>query len=341
MKYFWGLLSFVIAACAAILIRPDLLSFSRDFVLSTPLAQIMSLRVWIAGGLLFAAVALFVFSVVRRKLLGMGRIAAVLGAVLLIFSGIQFGMIAERGISNPGKLGPDRGVSLSSSGNGDITVLTYNTLGGRTGMADVSQLAVSNGADVIVLPETSSAHGQELVDALRESGLDFQQFDTHTSEYDPEFRSTVLLVSRGLGEYEQADIVPDSAAGVSARPVSGQGPVFVGVHPIAPLPALIDEWRSETRSVYSVCSEPNFIMAGDFNSTVDHQLAQGFSCADAAYQAGSGAVGTWPASTPALLAAPIDRVLHDGEHYTGSDAAVVSVGDSDHRGLLVRLSVKK
>lgn len=250
-------------------------------------------------------------------------------------------MLIERGISNPGKLDSDRGVSLSAQGNGDITVLTYNTLGGQTAMKLVSELVVNNGVDVVILPETSVAHGHELVTMLAKNGLDFQQFDNHASEYDPEFRSTVLLVSRALGSYEESDLASSLAGGVSARPVTGEGPVFIGVHPIAPLPALIDQWRWETHSVYSLCSEPNFIMAGDFNSTVDHQMAHGFSCADGAYEAGSGAVGTWPASTPAILSAPIDRVLHDGKRYTGSDAAVVRVGDSDHRGLLVRLSAKK
>lgn len=61
MKYLWGLISLALAACAAVLIRPDLLSVTRDLALATPLAQVMSLRLWLAAGLLFVAVALLIF----------------------------------------------------------------------------------------------------------------------------------------------------------------------------------------------------------------------------------------------------------------------------------------
>lgn len=339
MKFVWGTLSLAIAAIGILLCRPDLTEYTSTLALSTPLAQIISMRFWIGAGLIFSALLLAIFAVVRRKLLNMGRIAGALAAMLAVCGVLQFGVMLERGLANPGKLGPDHGITATARGNGDITVLTYNTLGGKTTPGQIAQLAEANGADVIVLAETAGDRGHELVRLLAKRGLRFQHFDTATSKYDPEFRSTILLISETLGKYEQSDTAPAEAAAVSARPVAGNGPEIVGVHPIAPMPRFVDSWRKQTRAVYELCSRPNIIVAGDFNSTIDHQLAQGFTCGDGAKDAGSGAVGTWPVSTPAALSAPIDRVLYSGS-FRGSDAAIVTVGGSDHRGLLVRLSPK-
>ncbi|WP_216388857.1 endonuclease/exonuclease/phosphatase family protein [Arcanobacterium phocae] len=341
MKFVWALVSLVIAGIALVLFRPDLVPYLSDYALALPFAQILSMRFWIGAVLLFGAVILAVFALVRYKLLNMGRIAGSLAGVLLIASMLQFGLLLERGVAKPHQLAPDRGVAMASAGNGDITVLTYNTLGGKTTAEQISQLVETNGVDVVVLPETAHKRGREVAELLAAQGLKFQQFDTHTSQYDPEFRSTVLLVSATLGEYEQSDDAPAGSAAVVARPVSGEGPEFIGVHPIAPVPALMEQWRSQTHAVYEQCGKSNFIMAGDFNSTIDHQMAHGFSCGDGARDAGSGAVGTWPATMPAGLSAPIDRVLHDGHSYRGTDAAIVKVGESDHRGLLVRLTPTK
>ncbi|QJC21169.1 endonuclease/exonuclease/phosphatase family protein [Arcanobacterium buesumense] len=341
MKFIWAFISLLIAGVALVSLRPDMFPYVSDFVLITPIAQIMSMRFWIGAVLIFSAVVLAVFALVRYKLLNMGRIAGLLALVLFVGSFGQFGVLIARGVAHPSQLAPDRGVSFTSPGNGEITVLSYNTLGGKTTTEQIVQLVEDNGVDVVVLPETGHKRGQDIVRRLAEHGMSFQQFDTHTSEYDPEFRSTLLLVSTALGEYEQTNDAPVDSAAVSARPVDGNGPELIGVHPIAPLPALMDQWRAETYAVYSQCDKTNFIMAGDFNSTIDHQLAHGFSCGDGARDAGSGAVGTWPLTTPALLSAPIDRVLHDGQHFQGTDAAVVQVGESDHRGLLVRLGPTK
>ena len=76
-------------------------------------------------------------------------------------------------------------------------------------------------------------------------------------------------------------------------------------------------------------------------SDVDGQRREGAVApvvAGAADQAGAGALGTWPARLPKLLSSPIDRVLTTTNEYRGSEATIVNLGGSDHRGVMVRLT---
>ncbi|WP_353065769.1 endonuclease/exonuclease/phosphatase family protein [Arcanobacterium hippocoleae] len=115
-------------------------------------------------------------------------------------------------------------------------------------------------------------------------------------------------------------------------------PRFYGVHPIAPLPSLMQRWKAEITKTYSLCkSGENFVLAGDFNSTADHQAALEISCRDAVKEARMGGLGTWPAKFPVWLSAPIDRVLTGGNNYRGAQAKIVKAGASDHAGIVVQL----
>ncbi|MFT3944243.1 MAG: endonuclease/exonuclease/phosphatase family protein [Ancrocorticia sp.] len=256
--------------------------------------------------------------------------------------------------------------------NPDITVLQYNTLGGSVDISALADLITNENINVVSLPETSTQTGEDIVAHLAERGLWFQQFDTGTSGYEADYASTVLLVSSSLGEYVQTDIFEPSTESadsvetsetpgptdpvetseitaqegsvphaVRAVPLDGNGPTFVAVHPIAPGRDRMDVWQSEIRAAYGLCgTEPNAIVAGDFNSTADHEAALRLEtpCTDAAAQAGAGALGTWPARLPELLSSPIDRVLTTTNEYRGSEAAIVNLGGSDHRGVMVRLT---
>lgn len=339
VKFVWGLLAVVVGIVALATLRPDILPVTAELSLTTPFAQLIALRTWLVIVFLCMSLFLFVFAIIRYRIVDAGRIAATLGAVLFVTGAIHAGMVYSRGLSSPTQLAPDSGITFATAGDGSITVLTYNTLGGATAMMDIADVVEKNGVDVVVLLETASARGLELASLLAERGLTFQEFDNASSEYDAEFKSSVLLVSTALGEYRKTDTAPVRAAGVSAAPANGVGPSLVAVHPIAPLPRYEAEWRQDIESVYRLCeADESLIIAGDFNSTLDHQRALGFDCADGAIEAGSGGVGTWPVRLPELLGAPIDRVLHNTNEYIGSDAAVIEVGSSDHHGLLVRLS---
>ncbi|WP_125482373.1 endonuclease/exonuclease/phosphatase family protein [Actinobaculum sp. 313] len=344
MKIVWGVLAAVVAAVALASVRPSMIPQVAELSLTYPWVAVVAVRSWIALVLVGAAVFFLIIGVIRRVMLGRGRIAFTLALALVAIAGLHAATLFSRGISNVESLAPDPGITSISKGDGSITVLEYNTLGSSTGVSELADLIEENGVDVVALPETSTQAGTELVQELATRGLEFQRFDTDTSEYSSDYQSTVLLVSAELGEYAAstpfADASTTTAPAVLAVPVDGEGPSFMAVHPIAPSAEKIETWRAEIESVYRLCEEDsNLIIAGDFNSTADHEAALRLPvrCTDAGAQAKVAGLGTWPSRLPALLSSPIDRVLTSGG-YEGTEGAVVSVGRSDHRGLLVRLT---
>ncbi len=376
MALLWGVLALVIAVCAITSVRPNVSGPVARFALVGPYAQLLALRGWLVVGLVLAAIFLLILGITRRILLGRGRIALTLALVFTLVAGAHAATLVSRGITAKSELGPDPGITEVSSGDGSITVLEYNTRGGEVPMEKLADLIESSGADVVTLPETSTAGGKELQAELSERGLGFQRFDTDTPATEADYDSTVMLVARTLGEYRQSavefsseegtltgvgEVKGENKAGVSisqvaqmvgkdvkysrtiaiwVAPAKGQGPEFIAVHPVAPKTLRTDGWKREIRAIYSLCETyPDAVIAGDFNSTTDHEqaLRMPVGCRDAVAQAGAGGRGTWPTNVPSLLGAPIDRVLAPSQ-YKGSSAAIVDLGGSDHRGVLVRLT---
>ncbi|MCI7551785.1 MAG: hypothetical protein PUK40_07025 [Actinomycetaceae bacterium] len=339
MRFVWGVLACIIGAAAVVLLVPSAFPMLKPYFLTTPLAQLLAVRTALAIGLAVLAIVLIFVALLRRILANRGRIAGALGALLMVVALLHGGITLSRGIDSAPTMHDDAGVTENSAGNGAITVMNYNTLGGQTTPEQIARLVIENGVDVVSLPETSTQRGREVVQALGRSGLSFQQFDTDTSVYAAEFQSTVLLISQALGTYNKVAVGDFPASVVVAEPVSPGAPTFIGTHPIAPVPRLIDQWREAQAAVYGLCGEyDNAIISGDFNSTVDHQALFGGTCKDAAIEARGGSLGTWPAALASVLSVPIDRVLHTGAFYQGESATVVNVGDSDHRGIIVRLT---
>ena len=134
---------------------------------------------------------------------------------------------------------------------------------------------------------------------------------------------------------------------IVATPQDGTGPTIIAVHSVAPTPGLLIDWNADLRWLADQCATPNVIMAGDFNSTLDHYTDLGSSpetalgdCVDAASATDNAAVGTWPAVLPALLGAPIDRVLAT-ENWRVTGMRVIQSHDShgsDHRPVLAQLT---
>ncbi|MFP7696704.1 endonuclease/exonuclease/phosphatase family protein [Trueperella sp. LYQ143] len=337
MKYVWGILAVCVITLMAVTIRPDVCALTAHIVVLAPWANIIALRGWLVIvfgvlGLLCAILAAIRWAVCRKGRIAVG-LAVILGGCALAH-GV---LIGARGIANPGQLPLDTGITASGQGTGAITVLSYNTQGGRIDVTALREVVKENGVDLLVLPETSTKRGKEINAALAEAGMEFQQFDTATDQYQPDFRSTVVLVSAALGQYTHVDSGLPQESAVRIVPVNGSGPTIYAVHTFAPSPATIDIWRSHIRQVYALCDQPGpYIIAGDFNSTKDHELAVGANCFDAMAEAGSAGLGTWPSTLPPLLGAPIDRVLHD-DSYQGVAATLIGVGESDHRGIIVRL----
>lgn len=319
------------AVVLAVLAWPQLFGLARAPVA----AQVVSLRglalvVGLIGALLFTLIALL--SAIAR------RFAASLAIVLLAFSAVNGAVLATRGFGN---------LAFESPTESSLTVLSWNTLGDAPGAAVIAGLAIDESADVVALPETTNATGIEIAAIMEAAGSPMQVFTVAYDEVS-RARSTTLLVSDDLGEYESDPTGVTTAVlpTVVATPRDGSGPVLLAVHTVAPIPPMMLVWQDDLNRVAIACSGDSVIMAGDFNATLDHLGGLGAgaaslgSCTDAALASGNAAVGTWPTSLPALLGAPIDHVMATG-NWRVSGMRVIESHDgygSDHRPILVQLS---
>ena len=128
------------------------------------------------------------------------RFFAGLAVLLLAFSILTAGVLSIRGFS---------GGAFQTIAEGDLVVLSWNTLGDSPGAERIATLALGQEADVVALPETSRAAGEAVQALLAAGGRPMQLLDLR---YDTvsKARSTVLLVSTELGEYRldaESDVV--------------------------------------------------------------------------------------------------------------------------------------
>jgi endonuclease/exonuclease/phosphatase (EEP) superfamily protein YafD len=323
----------VIAAALAIVAWPQLLGLQREPVI----AQIVSLRGLAAALALIAVGALVLVAILSRPA---RRLAGALVLVVLVFAGVQIAVLATRGGGDP---------RSESKQDGDIVVLSWNTLGDVPSVETIAELALGVRADVVVLPETSAATAALVADAMAAGGSEMQPLYL---SFDPErkARTTSMLVSAELGEYT-LDGTPgstDTLPSLVAVPVDGTGPTLVAAHPVSPVPGEMAAWRQGLRWLAARCAGENVIVAGDLNSTLDHYAGLGTGsetpgglagCIDGARATGNGAVGTWPTTLPPLLGAPIDHVLAtDVWEFVGFrvDESRDDAG-SDHRPVVAHL----
>ncbi len=317
-----------LAVAAVLTLDPARLGLSTRL----PVTQAIAMRPYLALG--FAGLgALMLLGVMIASIAGRRwRRRGVLALVLLAVGAGHGLVLWNRGLGDE---------ALSAPRDDAVTVLTLNTLGGEAGPDQVAAAAAETGAAVLALPETSEANARLVAEHLAAStGTSFQLFVQQTGKW--ESSSTALLVSEDLGEYTQVDAPATAHGAVRAEPADGDGPILLAVHPISPhAPGrAMDSWRADLRAVTEPCrSESDVIIAGDFNATLDHAPMRDIgTCVDASVEGGVGGVATWPAQLPRLVGAHIDHILVDGEHYVVDDAAVLDVGDSDHRAVVAHVS---
>jgi len=321
----------LVAAALGILAWPQLLSLEQ----SSGIAQVVAMRGSAAAVAFVAVILLTLLALLWRRARGF---FAGLAIVALAFVAVNVAVIATRGVTSAGTPAP---------GPGAVTVLTWNTLGETPSTETVADLVEDSGADVVALPETTADGAAELVAVLAARGIAMQPF---TFAYDTiaKSNSTSLLVAASLGAYtaDTTSTTTSNRPSLVATPVDGVGPVLAAVHTTAPTTRDPSDWQTDLRWLAELCAEPNLIVAGDLNSTVDHwaglahaEGAQIGGCADAALQAGAAGLGTWPTAVPALLGAPIDHVL-SGAAWTATGVRVIESEDgsgSDHRPVLAQL----
>jgi endonuclease/exonuclease/phosphatase (EEP) superfamily protein YafD len=331
-RFLDALVPVVVAGAFLVIAWPGLVHLEQ-----TPgVAQLASFRVAAAGaGVALLAMCLVTAAGSRRS----RRMAITLALVCALFVAVQAIVVTDRGTSGSPPTG-DRGA-------GEVTVLSWNTLGGAPGAEAVADLARQNAADVVTLPETTREFGDQVAALLAEQGTAMQVFTVAFDEIS-KARSTTLLVSDRLGDYRLDDSRGSTGQlpSVTAVPTSGNGPSLVAVHAVAPVSSEFDTWRDDLGWAAGTC-RGDTIMAGDFNSTIDHwtHLVQERgavlgTCGDAAQQHDSAAVGTWPTTLPPLLGTPIDHVLATGQWAATSFVVLTEIdtAGSDHRPVVATLS---
>lgn len=256
----------------------------------------------------------------------------------------------------------DRGTAVASAsdqrdGGGDVggtdlgdahfTVLGWNTQGGGASAAQVAGVILDHSVDAAMLPETTPETASEVARLLADAGHDYS-WDVAEGDRDHGSTPTALIVDAELGEYHhdpEAGSTPGLPSGVW-RSDDPSLPVLVAVHTAPPLPEMMDQWRGGLGWAAQQCG-PDAVMAGDFNSTLDHWADDGAerrgqlgACEDSAAAVGSGSVGTWPTGVPRLLGAPIDHVLTGANWETTSFAVLPDerAANSDHRPIVADIT---
>lgn len=328
------LLTVVFAIGAAVLTWPAFFRVERIY----PVAQIVSFRGLVLLGFVIVLVLALLLAI-ARPVRGFAFSIALVAAIAVIGNGVT---LTSRGLGTEG---------LPAKTDSSIRVMTWNTAGSATPADAVAKVAVAMDADIVTLPETTIETGEAVAIAMRELG---HPMWAHHAEYGTDgwdARSTTLLISPDLGDYSVIESSQDGTSNTStvpsavAMPVSGDGPIVVAAHAVAPRTSYMQHWRDDLQWLADQCTDANVIMAGDFNATVDHMASLGVDggtlglCHDTASDTGNGSVGTWSTEIPALLGAPIDHVMASSKwHATGSLVLrSLASSESDHRPLVVQL----
>jgi len=328
-------LPFVVVA--VVLTWPSLFHLERVF----PIAQVMSFRGPLVALFAAATVLALLFALIRPL-----RAFALTVALACLVAAVGGGVtLATRGTGSD---------ALPAPTDTSVRVMTWNTAGSATSADTIAQMAVAMQADIVTLPETTIDTGEAVAVAMRELGSPMWAHHAAYGEYGVtgwDATSTTLLISPRLGDYSVIESSQDGTNNTStvpsavAMPISGDGPIVVAAHAVAPREEYMDSWRNDLQWLADQCGEGNVILAGDFNATLDHMAGLGLdgadlgNCRDVAATTGNGAVGTWPTDLPALAGAPIDHIMVSRD-WRATGSAVLSSLDgsgSDHRPLIVQL----
>lgn len=327
------LLTVLFAIATAIVVWPQFFHLEQTF----PFAQLVAVRGAVLAGLLAIAV-LSLLLMFARPLRGFA--ASILVVALL-------------GSAAIGAIGAMRGFGtgeLPEKTESSVRVLTWNTAGEAVSAETIADAILSQEVDVVTLPETAESVGERIAVMLREQGhpmwVHHVQFGSVPNG--PQAWETTILISPDLGDYSVIGSSEDGTSNTSSvpsavvMPVNGDGPTIVAVHAVAPRVEAMERWQSDLEWIADQCPAGDFILAGDFNATIDHMASLGVdggdigNCRDAASRTGTGTTGTWPDSFPELLGAPIDHVMAS-QNWEPTGSLVLDAAGSDHRALVVQL----
>ncbi|MGL3149782.1 endonuclease/exonuclease/phosphatase family protein [Microbacterium sp. A82] len=327
------LITVLFAIATAIVVWPQFFHLEQVY----PFAQLVAVR----GAVVVAFLVIAVVSLLLLFARPLRGFAASILIIALLGAGATAGIGAVRGFGT-GEL-PEKTAD-------SVRVLTWNTAGEAVSAEKIAETILSQQVDVVTLPETAESVGERIAIMLREQGrpmwVHHVQFGNVPNG--PQAWETTILISPELGDYSVIASSQDgtnntsSVPSVVIMPVDGSGPTIVAVHAVAPRVEAMERWQSDLQWIADQCPEGDFILAGDFNATLDHMAALGVDggdigyCRDAAVRTGTGFTATWPASFPELVGAPIDHVM-TSRNWNPTGSLVLDAAGSDHRALLVQL----
>ncbi|GAB3601025.1 endonuclease/exonuclease/phosphatase family protein [Microbacterium tumbae] len=328
------LLTVLFAIATAVVVWPQFFRLEQTF----PFAQLVAVR----GTVLLAFLVIAVLALLLLLAKPLRGFAASILIVALLGAAATAAVGALRGFG---------GDALPAKGADSIRVLTWNTAGEAISAEDIASSILAQDADVVALPETAESVGSRIAVMLREQGhpmwVHHVQFNPDV-ENGPQAWQTTILISPDLGDYSVIASSSDGSSNTGSvpsavvMPVDGDGPTVVAVHAVAPRVEDMAAWQSDLSWIADQCPEGDFILAGDFNATIDHMASLGVGggdmgyCRDVAARTGNGATATWPASLPELVGAPIDHIMAS-QNWEPTGSIVLDAGGSDHRGLVVQL----
>lgn len=140
---------------------------------------------------------------------------------------------------------------------------------------------------------------------------------------------------------ESVMAMPGAVATIGGRDVRLQL-----AHPSPPLPGDDGKWRQELGRIREFAKSAKgqpVILAGDFNATQDHALFRSVldegALHDSARLTGQSRTWSWPADRTTPLRTQIDHVLVNGDSFKATSARFLKLRGTDHRALLVGLSL--
>jgi endonuclease/exonuclease/phosphatase family metal-dependent hydrolase len=232
--------------------------------------------------------------------------------------------------------------SASTMDGVPLTVMSVNMLEGGADADAIVKVVREQHVDVLTVQEFTPSARQRLATA----GL------TTLLPYDG---SHPVKDTRGSGLYSRYPLTGTGAVlnaggfyqAHGSVQVPGAPPVAVeSVHPLAPAePASVPLWKQDLRDqkAAQTTGTPQ-ILAGDFNSTLDHSelgriIATGYR--DAAASVGKGLTPTWPYYGSRSLVTPkvtLDHVLVDSRIGV-KDFNAFTIPETDHRAIVTRLTL--
>jgi endonuclease/exonuclease/phosphatase (EEP) superfamily protein YafD len=227
-----------------------------------------------------------------------------------------------------------------------LTVLVANTLRSSVAPSVVVGLVRRTDADVIALPETNAELAASFARALTlDRGERWRSFgDPVSRPGEGSARPTSMVVRDALGPRLQPQPMPLPGAHGEVRVRltrlgGGRGTPVAAVHPLPPAPVSAQrQWRRDLLALRSLCRD-GWILAGDFNATIDHSPMRALKragCSDAAASTGQGLKATWTAGGLPFVRVPIDHVMTSGG-WRATRAGVLRIEGSDHRAIWAEL----